>query len=207
MGITPIRSLLKETFGDVVLLYRVNRAEEVVFREELEDLERRKGVRVQYVIGRYDAPGGEYLLSPEHLKDLITDLATRDIYICGPPAMADMMDISVRRAGVPTRQIHVESFAFSPAPSRGAGRSALSSRARSAVIVAFGAAAAVVLGRFAGLSTDPWSSTVAEIPTELRDVAEATRKVMKGWTDQFGKHSSLSDFRARIRHCGRIGNR
>lgn len=165
VGITPIRSLLDEMSGDVILLYRVNREEEVVFREELEDLERRKGVTVHYVIGRHDAPGGEFLLSPEHLKDLIPDIVERDIYICGPPAMADMVDISVRRAGVPSRQIHTESFAFSPAPSSGAGRSTLSSRARPAIIAVFGAAAAVVLGRFAWLSTHPWSSTAAAIPT------------------------------------------
>ncbi|HEX6506993.1 MAG TPA: ferric reductase-like transmembrane domain-containing protein [Chloroflexota bacterium] len=167
VGITPIRSLLEEMSGDIVLLYRVNRAEEVVFREELQDLERRKGVRVHYVIGRHDAPGGEFLLSPDHLKDLIPDIASRDIYICGPPAMADMVDISVRRAGVPARQIHTESFAFSPAPSPGAGGSGLSSRARPAIVVSFGAIVAVVVGRFAWLSTHPWSPTVAAVPTAI----------------------------------------
>jgi predicted ferric reductase/uncharacterized protein with FMN-binding domain len=165
VGITPIRSLVEEMSGDVVLLYRVNRAEEAVFREELEDLERRKGVRVVYVVGRYDAPGGEFLLSAQHLKDLVPDITNRDVYICGPPAMTDMVDTSVRRAGVPSRQIHTESFAFSPAPSRGAKDSALSSRVRPAIFLVFAAAAAVVLGRFAWLSTHPWKPAAAEIPT------------------------------------------
>ncbi len=95
VGITPIRSLVEEMSGDVDLVYRVNREEEVVFREELDDLERRRGVRVHYVIGRHDAPGAEYLLSPEHIKELIPDIANRDVYICGPPAMADMAQTQV----------------------------------------------------------------------------------------------------------------
>ncbi|HCG03205.1 MAG TPA: oxidoreductase [Chloroflexi bacterium] len=95
VGITPIRSLVEEMSGDVDLVYRVNREEEVVFREELDDLERRRGVRVHYVIGRHDAPGAEYLLSPEHIKELIPDIANRGVYICGPPAMADMAQTQV----------------------------------------------------------------------------------------------------------------
>lgn len=174
VGITPIRSLLDEMSGDVVLLYRVNREEEIVFRDELEDLERRRGVRIHYVIGRHDAPGGEFLLSPGHLKNLIPDIVNRDIYICGPPTMADLVDISVRKAGVPARQIHTESFAFSPAPSRKPGSTALSWRSRPTLVVVFGAAAAVVLGRFAWLSAHPWRSTAAAISTAVPTATSAT---------------------------------
>lgn len=165
VGITPVRSLLDEMSGDVVLLYRVSRDEEIVFREELVALERRKGIKIHYVVGRHDAPGGELLLSPQHLNDLIPDITDRDIYICGPPAMTDLVDTSVRRLRVPSKQIHTESFAFSPTPSGGGRGSRLSSRARPAIVVAFGAAIAVVLGRFLWLSTNPWRPTAAAAPT------------------------------------------
>ncbi|HEX3055099.1 MAG TPA: hypothetical protein VHP82_03045, partial [Gaiellaceae bacterium] len=67
---------------------------------------------VHYVAGDHAAPGGEHLLSPEHLLELVPDLAERDVYVCGPPGMTDFAVRSVRAAGVPRRHIHVEKFAL-----------------------------------------------------------------------------------------------
>jgi ferredoxin-NADP reductase len=39
-------------------------------------------------------------------------LAERDVYVCGPPAMADITLRNVRACGVPRRQIHVDRFAL-----------------------------------------------------------------------------------------------
>ncbi len=38
-----------------------------------------------YVVGDHAAPGGELLLSPDHLHELVPDVAERDVYVCGPP--------------------------------------------------------------------------------------------------------------------------
>ena len=54
----------------------------------------------------------ERLLSPEHLRELVPDLAEREVYLCGPPAMADAIEKNVRRAGVPRRHLHIERFAL-----------------------------------------------------------------------------------------------
>ena len=43
IGITPVRTLLEEIDGDVAVLYRVVRDEDVVFREELDALARERG--------------------------------------------------------------------------------------------------------------------------------------------------------------------
>ena len=67
---------------------------------------------MHYVVGDHAAPGGEKLLSPDHLSELVPDLAERDVYVCGPPAMADAAVRSVRAVGVPRRQIHLERFAL-----------------------------------------------------------------------------------------------
>jgi len=117
VGITPIRALLEEMSGDVVVIYRVTREEEVVFRDELEEVAHDRGIAIEYVIGSHLAPGAERLLSPEHLRELIPDIAQREVYVCGPPAMSDMVEVNVHRAGVPTRYIHTERFAFSSGPS------------------------------------------------------------------------------------------
>jgi len=112
IGITPIRALVEEMSGDLVLIYRVLHERDLVFHAELEELARNRGVALHYVIGDHRAPGCEHLMSPEHLHQLVPDLEQREVYLCGPPAMADLIARSVRRAGVPRTSIHTERFAL-----------------------------------------------------------------------------------------------
>jgi ferredoxin-NADP reductase len=112
IGITPVRALLERMNGDVVAIYRVLSREDIVFAEELEELERRRGVAVHYVVGNHAAPDGAGLLSPEHLGELVPDLAEREVYLCGPPAMTSVLRKRLQAAGVPRRRLHVERFAI-----------------------------------------------------------------------------------------------
>lgn len=108
IGITPIRALLDELRGDVVLLYRVVRAEDAVFLDELG----RTGARVEVLVGDHTTPEGRELLAPAHLRELVPDLDERDVFVSGPPGLVDHIGASVRRAGVPRRRIHTERFAL-----------------------------------------------------------------------------------------------
>jgi ferredoxin-NADP reductase len=84
----------------------------VILREELEALARRRGTEVHYVIGDHRGPSAGALLSPEHLRDLVPDIAARDVFVCGPPAMAEATRASLLAAAVPRRQIVTERFAL-----------------------------------------------------------------------------------------------
>lgn len=112
IGITPVRALLEQMNGDIVAIYRVISADDIVFAEELAELERRRGFELHYVVGDHAAPDGHALLSPEHLDELVPDLAERDVYLCGPPAMTSVTGQRLRLAGVPRRRLHVERFAL-----------------------------------------------------------------------------------------------
>jgi ferredoxin-NADP reductase len=112
IGITPVRALLERMNGDIVAIYRALAHTDVVFADELARLERERGVKVHYVIGDHATPEGETLLSPEHLGELVPDLAERDVYLCGPPAMTAVAQKRLRAAGVPRRRLHVERFAL-----------------------------------------------------------------------------------------------
>jgi len=112
IGITPVRALLEEMDGDVVVLYRVVREEDVVFREELDALVRERGAALEYVVGDHAERGGERLLSAEHVRELVPDVAEREVFLCGPPAMTHVIEKSVRGAGVPRTLVHVERFAL-----------------------------------------------------------------------------------------------
>ncbi|HTE58729.1 MAG TPA: ferredoxin reductase family protein [Solirubrobacteraceae bacterium] len=108
-GITPIRALLEDMTGDVVVVYRALRPEEQILRAELDELVGRRGAELHYVVG--DDRTGE-VLSPDHLLRLVPDIAARDVYVCGPPAMTGATRASLARLGVPRRQIVTERFAF-----------------------------------------------------------------------------------------------
>jgi predicted ferric reductase len=111
IGITPIRALIESMDGDVIVLYRVVREDDVIFRDELDGLAAARGVVVHYVVGDH-AGDGRDLLAPAHLLELVPDIAERDVFLCGPPAMAAFIRKSVREARVPRRQVHAERFAL-----------------------------------------------------------------------------------------------
>ena len=112
IGITPIRALMEDMSGDVVVIYRVVDQSDIVFRDELEHLADERGLRLLFVVGDHATRTGRRLLSPRHLRELVPDIAERQVYVCGPPAMAGALEQNVRRADVPTRFIHTEKFAF-----------------------------------------------------------------------------------------------
>jgi predicted ferric reductase len=112
IGITPIRALMEDMRGDVVVLYRVVAESDVVFRDELELLARERGLTLRFVVGDHATTEGSRLLSPPHLQELVPDVEERQVYVCGPPAMAESIERNVRRAGVSSRFIQIEKFAL-----------------------------------------------------------------------------------------------
>jgi predicted ferric reductase len=106
VGITPLRALLEDMPGEVVVIYRAGREDDLLFRGELDELSRRPGVHVHYVLGDQ----GDGVLSPDHLRELVPDIVERDVYVCGPVSMTEATRASLRDAGVLSRQIVSEAF-------------------------------------------------------------------------------------------------
>lgn len=111
VGITPMRALF-ETLPlapeqDLTLLYRARRVEDLLFRRELDEIAQRRAISVVYLLGDNRA-----CLSPPALLKHVPDLAARDVYLCGPPGMADAVRTSVLEAGLPAKHLHEERFAF-----------------------------------------------------------------------------------------------
>ena len=112
VGITPIRALLEDMPGEpgeITVVYRAITPEDVILRDELDLIARRRGAELHYVFGDHrDAE----VLSPEELRRLVPDIAQRDVYVCGPPAMTDAIRVTLANSGVSRRNIYTERFAF-----------------------------------------------------------------------------------------------
>ncbi|MFI6471022.1 ferric reductase-like transmembrane domain-containing protein [Streptomyces sp. NPDC050516] len=110
VGITPLRTLLETLPGDITLIYWARRPEDLALRGELDALAAARGARVLYSV---DEPAAHRLpLTAAVLLQYVPDLRDRDVYLCGPPGMADAALDALRGAGVQRRRIHHESFAF-----------------------------------------------------------------------------------------------
>jgi ferredoxin-NADP reductase len=113
VGITPIRSLLEECGGNIVVLYRVSTPAEAVLMPEMQALAQARGARLHVLTGRTGAgnpPNTPF--EPANLQYLVPDIAHRDVFVCGPPAMTNAVLRTLRVLRVPKRQVHAEKFGF-----------------------------------------------------------------------------------------------
>ena len=87
IGITPLRALLEELParpGDMTLVYRARRADDLVFRAELDTIAgstARRSITWSANEARGHARGP---LGPASLAELVPDIVQRDVFLCGP---------------------------------------------------------------------------------------------------------------------------
>jgi predicted ferric reductase len=111
-GIAPIRALLEDMPPDTIVIYRASRPDELVFREELEDLAERRDAWVRYIVGSRNDPGPRRLFTANGLLGLVPDVNRRDVYLCGPPGLVDAAVQTLRELDVPDSQLHLDPFEF-----------------------------------------------------------------------------------------------
>jgi predicted ferric reductase len=110
VGITPVRAMLEEqASGDVVVLYRVRSEADAVLLHEVRRLLALRGGRLHLLTGR-TGEGGVPPFGAGSLHQLVPDITTRDVYVCGPPAMTAAVLSGLRELHVPARQVHAERF-------------------------------------------------------------------------------------------------
>lgn len=120
IGITPFMSMLRhmrETRAErrVLLIYSNQEEDDIVFDEELQQMESgtHPQLQVVHVLTKPDETwtGETGRLHPEKLYR-ICPVNVRDhaYYICAPPPLIDMTSRWLRQCGVPAKQIHFERF-------------------------------------------------------------------------------------------------
>jgi ferredoxin-NADP reductase len=115
IGITPLRCIFEELGPGTELIHRVMTDDELVLVDELDRIARARSGRIHRLVGDHRDPRSADLLSAESLRGLVADVAEREVFVCGPPAMMRAVSSSLRAAGVPAGRIHCERFALAAA--------------------------------------------------------------------------------------------
>lgn len=112
VGLTVIRAVLADCSADQrpVVVARVPGVGHIPHLTEIRAMVAERQGRLLVVDGpRNQWPGGRPF-APEHLLTAVPDLAQRDTFICGPPALERELERSLRAAKVPADRIHLEYF-------------------------------------------------------------------------------------------------
>ncbi|MDX2356970.1 ferredoxin--NADP reductase [Dietzia sp. PP-33] len=111
-GITPVMSILKSALaqgtGHIVMVYANRDEKSVIFKDELQTLQRENPDRLT-VLHWLESVSG--IPSPEMIGNLLHPVATkRHSYICGPAPFMETVKDGLRRSGADMHLIHTEVF-------------------------------------------------------------------------------------------------
>ncbi|MFG2036490.1 ferric reductase-like transmembrane domain-containing protein [Dactylosporangium sp. NPDC048998] len=109
-GIAPIRALLEELPPGAIVIYRASKVHDLHLRHELEQLSELRHAQLWFVIGDRRDPGPRRLFTPGGMRELVPDIAERDVYLCGPDGLVEQSLQVLRRLRVPRRQVHLDPF-------------------------------------------------------------------------------------------------
>ena len=119
VGITPLMAILRYLTdrnwkGDIHFLYCAKTPRDIIFRQELEDLQRRfPNLHLVVTLTRaegIDWAGRKGRIAGELLRQTIPNLAAQPVFICGPTSMMEPTIQLLREQGVPGEQIRSEAF-------------------------------------------------------------------------------------------------
>ncbi|MDT5210076.1 MAG: stearoyl-CoA 9-desaturase oxidoreductase [Mycobacterium sp.] len=106
-GITPVMGMLRnmaEHIDDVVVVHSAPTSDDVIFAGELRMLASQG--RIRLIEKHTDTDG---MLGTAELNDLVSDLAERETWACGPTAMLDTLEQHWNDIGIAER-LHTERF-------------------------------------------------------------------------------------------------
>jgi predicted ferric reductase len=108
IGVTAILSLLEDLPRSIrpVVVYRVSSEDQLVLRDEIENLVRQRDGRLHEIVGsREDFP-------VERLSTLVKDLNRRETFVAGPESFVRQVAAHLNHIGVPSENIHAEVYAL-----------------------------------------------------------------------------------------------
>ena len=133
VGVTPLMAKIRYLTdiawpGKIHLVYSVKSERDIIFRSELEDLQRRfPNLKVDVTVTRAASAewtGKRGRLSAAMLLSIVPDIAQSRVHLCGPTEMVEPLKKALRELGVADGQMKSEAFG-SPGRKRSDGSTAL----------------------------------------------------------------------------------
>lgn len=129
IGVTPVLALLQDRPpqpGEATVLVRAGSTSEQFLHSELESAAGSVTAMIgPRPVGVSTWMSADALERGDRIDTIFPDFVDSDLYVCGPPAWADLVVRDALAAGMPLHQIHLERFASARAPaSRSTGSSA-----------------------------------------------------------------------------------
>ncbi|MBY0331584.1 MAG: 2Fe-2S iron-sulfur cluster binding domain-containing protein [Acetobacteraceae bacterium] len=124
VGITPMMSVTRYLTdlsfpGDIFFLHGARTPQDLVFREELEHLQKRyANLHVAVTVGSAEGTawmGYQGHVSKEFIARAVPEIARRRVHLCGPPPMMAAVKAALAELGVPPERVKTEAFG----PARG----------------------------------------------------------------------------------------
>jgi glycine betaine catabolism B len=119
VGITPLMAKIRYLTdiawpGKIHLVYSVKTERDIIFRLELEELQRRfQNLKVDITVTREASAewnGKRGRLSAAMLTSLVPDIARSRVHLCGPTEMVEPLKLAFRELGVADGQMKSEAF-------------------------------------------------------------------------------------------------
>lgn len=110
VGVTPLRAILEDLPPDVdaEVVLRASTEDDLVLEREVAELVEDRGGRLHRLVG----PRSSVRLDAVSLRELVPDVAERDLYICGPEGFSEGVERAAHACGTPRAHVHREAFAF-----------------------------------------------------------------------------------------------
>src|SRR5271157_3834484 len=130
VGITPLMAILRHLTdrkwnGRIDMVYACRTPEDIIFREELESIERRNpNLHLTLILSRAEGTnwtGATGRIDAKLLTSVVPDLADVPFHMCGPTEMLTATGDLLRQLGVAEHNIRKESFGLKPASPREEG--------------------------------------------------------------------------------------
>jgi len=114
VGITPIRAMLeddKAQLGHCTVILRASSHLDAPLLEEFRVLAAEQGAALYEVVGPR-GHGWSTADGPQSLAQIVPQLSTCDVFVCGPEKWTAQVKADARQHGVPENAIHAEEFAW-----------------------------------------------------------------------------------------------
>jgi ferredoxin-NADP reductase len=118
-GVVPLMAMLRHRAAAGVkdparLLYSARTYDQIIYRDELEKLAQKDGLKVSYALTRSQPPGWKGYtrrIDDAMLKEVSKPLGPDALaYICGPTALVEAAADGLERVGLPAEHIRTERF-------------------------------------------------------------------------------------------------